>query len=61
MTPIEISAALQIILNLVQSIQAAHAAGSTTIPPAVWDEAISGRKMDQAKLEADIAAAKANP
>lgn len=59
MNPINIAQALQLILDLTNAIKAAHAAGSAVIPANVWEDAVAGRKQDQAKLDADIAAAKA--
>ena len=59
MNAITIEAALQMILDLVNAVRSANSAGATTIPAGVWTDAISGRKQDQAKLDADIAGAKA--
>ena len=59
MNAITIETALQIILDFVNAIRSANAANATTIPASVWTDAIAGRKQDQAKLDADIAAAKA--
>lgn len=55
MNPVTIEAAATILIQVAQAIQAAIAAGQTTIDAATFNEAVTLRNTDLANLDADIA------
>lgn len=57
MNPVTIIQAAQILAQLAQTIQAAIAAGQTTIDGPTFQTAITARDADLAQLDADIKAA----
>ena len=57
MDAVTIEAAITILAQVAQAVQAAVAAGQTTIDATTWNTAITARNADLAQLDADIAAA----